>query len=389
MVRSRGKGLQYSIARLTFPLLLLIQLVCLPASSISLAGEIKSHINLIDTGDEILSRISLPNINAKVEVASQIPQPVIDKVQLNNLEKSVRDLSSFHTRHSESEFIDDAASWLAEELQSNCSTDVYIQNFTYFPGNTTSEEDDDDFSNIHRQKPFYNLNNISCDKLGSTNNRIIISAHYDSRAEDLNDSDARAPGADDNASGVSALLEIARILSKLSLDHSISFVLFSGEEQGKWGSKYYADLIDKADVDLDLLINLDMVGFPSEGSNSILIEYDNGNVVQDNDKYSQRIAKFIKDIASKYTGLNATLGILGNADYLPFEALGYTVIGFHDDGVTKNPNYHKSSDTFDTLDYKYIASVANLTIATILQLDKLVSSDGADVASYLVHDDNM
>ncbi|MGH9979316.1 MAG: M20/M25/M40 family metallo-hydrolase [Nitrososphaeraceae archaeon] len=387
MVSSRGNGLQYSIARIIFPPLLLIQLSCLPAYPLSLAGEIISHIYLIDTRDGILSRISFPYINAKTEVASQIPQPVIDKVQLYNLEKSVHDLSSFHTRHSESESIDDVAYWLAEKLQSNCSTDVYIQNFTYSPSNTTSE-DDDDFNNIHRQKPLYNLKNISCDKLGSTNHTILVSAHYDSRAEDLNDSDSRAPGADDNASGVSVLLEVARILSNVSLDHSISFALFSGEEQGKWGSKYYAEFIDKADIDLDLLINLDMVGFPPEGPSSVLVEYDNGNVVQDNDKYSQKIAKFIKDVASKYTDLNATLGILGNADYLPFEALGYTVIGFHDDGVTKNPNYHKSSDTFDTLDYKYIASVANLTIATILQLDKLVSSDSADVASYLVHDDD-
>jgi hypothetical protein len=46
----------------------------------------------------------------------------------------------------------------------------------------------------------------------------------------------------------------------------------------------------------------------------------------------------------------------GNADHLPFEALGYTVIGFHDDGVTKNPNYHKSTDTPDTLEYQYLTS---------------------------------
>jgi hypothetical protein len=89
--------------------------------------------------------------------------------------------------------------------------------------------------------------------------------------------------------------------------------------------------------------------------------------------YSQSIAQFIKDIALTYTGLNTTLGILGNADYLPFEALGYPVIGFHDDGVTKNPNYHRSSDTHDTLNYEYMASITNLTIATILQLDKLVA----------------
>ena len=72
---------------------------------------------------------------------------------------------------------------------------------------------------------------------------------------------ARAPGADDNASGVSALLEVARILSNVTLNHGIIFVPFSGEEQGKWGSTYYTDMIDKTVVGLDLLINLDMIGF--------------------------------------------------------------------------------------------------------------------------------
>lgn len=376
MLDSRSKGLQNRIAHFVFTSLLLTPLIYSSACSFSLADEINSHFNLHFIESEIVSKISIPDINAKVEDASRIPQSGLDKVQSYNLEESVRDLSSFHTRHSESESIDNVAYWLAEKLQSNCGTDVYIQNFTYSPELTTSEDDDNNFSDIHRQKPFfYNLKNIACDKLGSTNNTIVVSAHYDSRTEDINDSEGRAPGADDNASGVSVLLEVARILSKLSLEHSISFVFFSGEEQGKWGSKYYADFIDKADIDLDLLINLDMVGFRPEGSSSILIEYDNGNVMQDNDKYSQEIAKLIRDVASKYTSLNATLGKLGNADYLPFEALGYTVIGLHDDGVTKNPNYHKSSDTSDTLDYEYSASIANLTIATILQLDTLVSSE--------------
>jgi hypothetical protein len=376
MLDSRGKGLQNRIAHFVFTSLLLTPLIYSSACTFSLADEINSHFNLHFIESEISSKISIPDINAKVEDVSLISQSGLDKVQSYNLEESVRDLSSFHTRHSESESIDDVAYWLAEKLQSNCGTDVYIQNFTYSPDLTTSEDDDNNSSDIHRQKPFfYNLKNIACDKLGSTNNTIVVSAHYDSRTEDINDSEGRAPGADDNASGVSVLLEVARILSKFSLEHSISFVLFSGEEQGKWGSKYYADFIDKADIDLDLLINLDMVGFQPEGSSSILIEYDNGNVMQDNDKYSQEIAKLFKDVASKYTSLNATLGKLGNADYLPFEALGYTVIGLHDDGVTKNPNYHKSSDTSDTLDYEYSASIANLTIATILQLDTLISSE--------------
>jgi Zn-dependent M28 family amino/carboxypeptidase len=192
--------------------------------------------------------------------------------------------------------------------------------------------------------------------------------------EDINNSTARAPGADDNASGVSALLEIARILSNVSLNHSIIFVLFSGEEQGKLGSTYYADYIDKTDVDLDLLINLDMIGFSSDGTNNFLVEYDNGNVVSDNDKYSRAVANFIKGVAEKYTNLNTTLGLLGNSDYLPFEALGYTVIGLHDDGVTKNPDHHTITDTPDTLNYEYLTSTTKLVLAAILNLDSLMTT---------------
>jgi hypothetical protein len=374
MINCQGRGLQYGFAYLIFLSLLLTQLINSSAYPLHLAGAVNSNIDSISIADEDLSEISIPkSIEEEAEGASQIPHPAIAKVQPYNLEKTVRELSSFHTRHSESEFIDDAAYWLAEKLQGVCGTDVFLQNFTIIPDKTI-DYDEEDLNGSHSQKPFsYNLKNIGCVKPGSTNNTIIVSAHYDSRTKVLNDSKGRAPGADDNASGVSILLEVARILSNLSLEHRISFVLFSGEEQGKWGSKNYADYIDEADIDLELLINLDMVGFQSQGSNNFLVEYDNGNVVQDNDMYSQSIAQFIKDIALKYTGLNTTLGILGNADYLPFEALGYTVIGFHDDGVTKNPNYHRSSDTHDTLDYEYMASITNLTIATILQLDKLVA----------------
>jgi aminopeptidase YwaD len=128
-----------------------------------------------------------------------------------------------------------------------------------------------------------------------------------------------------------------------------------------------------------------MVGFSSQGSNDFLIEYDNGNVVQDNDKYSLAVASFIKGVASKYTNLNTILGVLGNSDYLPFEALGYTVIGFHDDGVTKNPNHHTMTDTPDILNYEYLTSTTKLVLATILNLDKLITSGNPDYApSFLV-----
>jgi Peptidase family M28 len=123
-----------------------------------------------------------------------------------------------------------------------------------------------------------------------------------------------------------------------------------------------------------------MVGFDSGGTNDFLIEYDNGNVVQDNDKYSRAVASFIKGVAEKYTNLNTTLGVLGNSDHLPFEALSYTVIGFHDDAVTKNPNHHTSTDTPDLLNYEYLSSLTELTLATILSLDKLIINNNLDYA---------
>jgi hypothetical protein len=306
---------------------------------------------------------------------------IIDEVNSANLERTVRDLSSFHTRNIESKLIDDVAFWLVEKLQSVCDRNVYVHNFTH-----VLDKDDNINSKLQLQKQqqhenmsSYHLKNIACNKPGSTNNTIMISAHYDSRMEDINNGTARAPGADDNASGVSALLELARVISNVDLNHNIIFVLFSGEEQGKWGSTNYADYIDKTNVDLDLLISLDMIGFSSRGTNDFLIEYDNGNVVQDNDKFSQAIASFIKEeIATQYNNLNTTLGILQNTDYLPFEELGYTVIGFHDNGVITNPNNHKSTDTPDTLDYEYLASVTKLTMATILSLDELATTDNFD-----------
>lgn len=319
------------------------------------------------------TNFSFPIITAKSDSDDDdiiISDNILDQVHLDNLISTVYDLSSFHTRHTESEDIDDVASWLTEKLQNTCGGDVYIHNFTHTPNGEEDVDDVDSQQNQYQEKmPTYHLKNIICEKPGSTNNTIIISAHYDSRMEDANNGTARAPGADDNASGVSALLELARILSNVSLNNSIIFVLFPGEEQGKWGSTQYADYVDNAEVDIDLLINLDMIGFSPEKTNDFLIEYDNGNGVQDNDKYSRAIANFIKCIAENRTDLNATLGLLGNSDYLPFEALGYTVIGLHDDGVTKNPNHHTMNDTPNLLDYEYLTSVTRLTLAIILVLD--------------------
>jgi hypothetical protein len=290
---------------------------------------------------------------------------IIEQVNSTKLKEWINTLSSFHTRHTKSDLIEDVAYWLKNELGTLCESRVFVHNFTKRDDNQT-----------------FHLKNIICTLKDSTesfqdNTTIIIGAHYDSRAENINNTDARAPGADDNASGVSAILELVRILSHVNLKLNLEFVLFSGEEQGKWGSESYVKYLNDNNrtKNIDLYINFDMIGYrPSNESDKVILEYDVGNKYLQNDNYSKTIALFIKHIASNYTNLKAQLAKLGNSDFIPFEALGYTVIGIHDGGVTENPNYHKSSDTPNSLNIKYVTSITKMTLATILELDRLSQS---------------
>jgi hypothetical protein len=288
---------------------------------------------------------------------------ILDHVNSTELKEYVDILSSFPTRNTKSNYIDKVAYWLKDELQNLCEGRVFFHNYTQTDQNQT-----------------FSLKNIICSKqsvLSSSphyNKTIIIGAHYDSRAENINNTYARAPGADDNASGVSALLEIVRILSPLNLKYNLEFVLFSGEEQGLWGSEHYVKYIDKNNrtKTIDLYINFDMLGYTlSNETNKVVLEYDIGNKHVQNDNPSKTIGQFIKEIASNYTNVEAVLFKLENSDFLSFEALGLTVIGIHDGGVTKNPHYHKSSDTPNTLNIEYLTSITKMVLATILELDYL------------------
>jgi hypothetical protein len=294
---------------------------------------------------------------------------ILDQVNSTKLKEWIDILSSFHTRNTKSNYIENVAYWLKNELQNLCEGRVSFHNYTQNDQNQT-----------------FNLKNIICSKQGLVssppppppphhyNNTIIIGAHYDNRAKNINNTDARAPGADDNASGVSALLELVRILSHLNLKYNLEFVLFSGEEHGRWGSMNYVKYLDDNNrtKTVDLYLNLDMIGYrPSNETNKVLLEYDVGNKYVQNDEYSENIALFIKKIASNYTNLEAELVKLENSDFLSFEAFNYTVIGIHDGGVKKNPHYHKSSDTPDILNIEYLTSITEMVLATILELDKL------------------
>ena len=285
-------------------------------------------------------------------------QSILEGVSTEKLKQYLNSLSNFHTRHSKSPLLNDAGDWIMNELRSFGYKDTFCHSFK-------STIDNEEFE----------LRNIVCKKKGIDEKLIIVCAHYDCIMDRKEDSVSRAPGANDNGSGVSAIIEIARVLANENLQHSIQLVFFSGEEQGLLGSKSYTKYIQESGMDLYRLVNLDMIGYPFFAPNTVIIERDDNtnvkhNQVGENDTESIEFGEMMKDMTSA-VGLQFHFDSIYDSDYEPFEAKGYVVIGAYDGSADpiKNPHYHSSSDLPENIDWDYLTSVTKLVLATVLKID--------------------
>ncbi|MDQ7036034.1 MAG: M20/M25/M40 family metallo-hydrolase [Anaerolineae bacterium] len=98
---------------------------------------------------------------------------------------------------------------------------------------------------------------------------LVIGAHYDSIGPDFNDAEIFAPGANDNGTGVAALLEMARIMSQRQYRSSVIFVAFSAEEVGRVGSRAFVDWARGRNIDIVGMINIDTIGNNNTRSGTI------------------------------------------------------------------------------------------------------------------------
>ena len=258
----------------------------------------------------------IESINKKLD--NKIPS-MINQVSLENIKSKLMKLSSYHTRHSKSKYINEVAEWLKNEFKNIGYEDVSFHEYKEI-----IDENE------------YNLKNIICKKNGKNHKCIMICAHYDSRMELWFDAYSRAPGANDNASGVSSILEIARVLYNKKLNYDLQFVFFSGEEQNLLGSEQYAKFIRNENLNLHRLINLDMIGYPKFNPGKIIIETDDDedqserhNRVTTNDKDSIECGNIMKKMCA-YTDLYPQPDSIYDSDYEPFEKRGYVVVGAYD-----------------------------------------------------------
>ncbi|WP_179952064.1 M28 family peptidase [Marinicella rhabdoformis] len=200
-----------------------------------------------------------------------------------------------------------------------------------------------------------------------TEELIVVGAHYDVMGEHA--------GADDNASGVAGLLELARLLSAIELNQSVELVAYTLEEppyfaSNKMGSFIHAESVKGRDV--QLMISLEMIGYFSDepGSQYFPIKPmewiypTTGNFISIVDQVFSNAAKRLKDSINKHTDLpaystNAPTAIQGIdfSDHRNYWHFGFPAVMVTDTSFYRNLNYHTTEDTFEKLDYQAMAKV--------------------------------
>jgi len=215
--------------------------------------------------------------------------------------------------------------------------------------------------------------------------RLIIGAHYDVAGN--------TPGADDNASAVAGLLETARMIqeNKPEIDYRIDFVAYCLEEPPHFGKKemgsfVHAKSLWAINADVIGMICYEMIGFFSK--QGILDEYksqvselvedypDNGEyiVVVGNEDFTDFNEK-VFDLMEEDSGIDVQLANLpayhkwaGMSDHLNYWKFSYPALMINDAAFLRNPNYHRISDTIDTLNFDKMTEVVNSTYRAVINM---------------------
>jgi len=216
-----------------------------------------------------------------------------------------------------------------------------------------------------------------------TEERIIVGAHYDTAGP--------LPGADDNASGVAGLIELARLLKPQELKVRVELVAFSTEEPPYFGttgmgSYVHADSLRQQNVRVRAMFSLEMIGYFSDAPNSqhfpigllSALYPSTGNYIAVVGRLSDAsLVRRTKAAMSNAAPLpvysiNAPQFVTGVdfSDQRNYWHAGYNAVMITDTAFYRNRNYHAEQDTAEKLDYKRMAMVVEGVYATVSELSR-------------------
>ena len=328
---------------------------------------------------------------------------MVDEVSSKNIEATIRKLVSFKTRHtlsdttSKTEGSGAARNWIKAEMEKYASASggrmtVQFDTFTQPKGNRIDRP-------VH-------LKNVLAILKGTDpkDTRVyMVSGHYDSRINNVMDSNGVEPGANDDASGTAVSMELARVMSKRSFPATIIFMSVVGEEQGLYGSTNVAKRAKAENWNIDAMLNNDIVGnthgmetdlkdnrsvrvfsegVPSTAANNERMIASLIALGGENDSPSRELARYIKEIGERYVDqLDVKLiyrrdRYLRGGDHVPFLQQGFTAVRFtemNEDFNRQHQNIRTENgvdygDLPDFVDFNYVQKVARMNLSVLANL---------------------
>lgn len=326
---------------------------------------------------------------------------MLSEIDAGNIERTIRKLVSFGTRNTLStqdnpaRGIGAARDWLYNEflkIRAESGGRLNVEKQTYEQAKAARVPEPTMITNV--------VATLTGTQPASESRMYVVSGHYDSMCTSPTDATCDAPGANDDASGVAAVLEMARVMSKRRFDATIVFMAVAGEEQGLLGSTYFAEQAKQKKWNIEAMFTNDIVGNTlggngvrdrrtvrvfSEGvpSNESEAEANTRRGVGgENDSSSRQLARFIKEAGEAYSPRTNVMMVyrrdryLRGGDHIPFLERGFPAVRFtepnenynHQHQNVRTENGVEYGDLPEFVDFAYVAQVARLNASALATL---------------------
>lgn len=367
------------------------------------------YFKLFTTCSFILFNIFFNSVHAQTIIRRDAEiENILNNVSKDSLQSYIHQLVNFNTRSTLSSQTDKtkgigaARNWVLNKFktyaqQSNGRMTAYIDTTTLYA----------DGKRLNRNILLGNVIAVLKGTDTADKRIFLMSGHLDSRRTDVMDSVNFAPGANDDASGVAAVIEAARVLSLHNFPATIILMAVSGEEQGLFGSEFMADKAAKNNLQIEAVLNNDIIGSNNSSGTNIINNtqlrvfsepfsvLDTGRTLQrirslglENDGKSRQLARYVKEIGERYVDNLEIVMVyrsdrfLRGGDHIPFAEKGFAAVRLtemnenfnhqHQDVRTENGIAY--GDLEDYMDFNYLKKNAQVNIACLANLAKSPSA---------------
>lgn len=327
---------------------------------------------------------------------------MLSEISADTIEKNIRALADFGTRHTLSETESDtfgigaAREWIREEMQrysDQSGGKLQVEFHSFIQESVRRVPEPTEIVNVVATLPGSDPND---------DRYFVVSGHYDSRATHIMDAESDAPGANDDASGTAAVMEMARIMSQYEFPATLVFMAVAGEEQGLLGAVRWAEEAAEAGLNIAGMITNDIIGNHAAENGALADPFKVRLFAQgipaaqeldsqtlryirtggESDMPTRQLARTIKEVSESYLpDMDVWLiyradRYLRGGDHLPFLREGYPAVRFsepHEEFKHQHQDVREKEgiqygDLPEFVDYPYVARVTAVNLAALANL---------------------